>query len=533
MNYKDLNHNNFKLIFNSCLFDEEWYIKKYFDDFDINFDPIYHFLIEGVYKRFNPNQFFDVEYYLLENDDVKKNGMNPLIHYIKFGKNENRSISSNFNPESLSLEEKLFYESDIYNLEFEKGIKKIHELNLFDHEWYLNQYNDVKLSNVNPLIHYLKIGVNENKNPSPTFDTHFYLLTNPAVREKNLNPLIHYANEGINRGVPTNSYNKFSLLDNDSKFKFLLDKVVNLENSFNKEFDNNKKILDSYHEYFNLIYLNNNVKAQGILRYIQLQTFEMLKFIVKLCEKNEITYWLDYGSLIGAIRHNGYVPWDDEIDIGMLRNDYEKFVKVILNELEKNPFLRDRINLRILFPPFRNLKSINLYPAPTIQFVDKMPLANVDIHVLDYLNVDAYNARKLSENQKFLNLVRKKLTNNIENRNYDILEEEYIRAQQEFGISKNESSLVCYSIDDGFRIPTDISDVFPLKKVFFEGVEFYAPNKPIDYLSKAYYTGDIMKIPKLMHHHNRADYVLKQLKNKDVDYEFNKVLSFWKWINSI
>lgn len=59
-------------------------------------------------------------------------------------------------------------------------------------------------------------------------------------------------------------------------------------------------------------------------RAIQLK---LLQEISEFCNKNDITYFLAYGTLIGAIRHKGFIPWDDDIDIAMPRNDYEHFVR--------------------------------------------------------------------------------------------------------------------------------------------------------------------------------------------------------------
>ena len=65
------------------------------------------------------------------------------------------------------------------------------------------------------------------------------------------------------------------------------------------------------------------------LKIIQL---DILQKVADYCEKNNITYYLAYGTLIGAIRHKGYIPWDDDIDIAMPRPDYERFIRSFNNE---------------------------------------------------------------------------------------------------------------------------------------------------------------------------------------------------------
>ena len=67
---------------------------------------------------------------------------------------------------------------------------------------------------------------------------------------------------------------------------------------------------------------------QDTLRRLQLAELGILKDIDRVCREQGITYWLDSGSVLGARRHGGFIPWDDDIDVGMPRDDYERFLEV-------------------------------------------------------------------------------------------------------------------------------------------------------------------------------------------------------------
>lgn len=77
-----------------------------------------------------------------------------------------------------------------------------------------------------------------------------------------------------------------------------------------------------------------------LLRKVQLEQLEMAKEIKRVCKVLNISYFLDSGTLLGAVRHNGFIPWDDDLDIGMLRDDYEKFVREAPGVLDTKYFLQ-------------------------------------------------------------------------------------------------------------------------------------------------------------------------------------------------
>ena len=92
------------------------------------------------------------------------------------------------------------------------------------------------------------------------------------------------------------------------------------------------------------------------LRRNQLELLELLDEVAKICEENNIQWWLSSGTLLGAARHEGFIPWDDDIDIVMLRKDFKRFDRLMRkNELKDYVYhsMSTDIDYVYLFSKFR------------------------------------------------------------------------------------------------------------------------------------------------------------------------------------
>lgn len=92
---------------------------------------------------------------------------------------------------------------------------------------------------------------------------------------------------------------------------------------------------------FDTLFPDEREQGETRLRQCHLVMLRILKIIDYLCARHKIDYFLAAGSLLGAIRHKGFIPWDDDLDIGMTRANYEKFVKYAVPELPYDLFYQN------------------------------------------------------------------------------------------------------------------------------------------------------------------------------------------------
>lgn len=278
--------------------------------------------------------------------------------------------------------------------------------------------------------------------------------------------------------------------------------------------------------------MNDEIKKE-----LRSEQIKILDEIVRICKEENIKYFLDYGTLLGAVRHKGYIPWDDDIDIGMLRKDYNKFIRVATKKLKEDFILCYYKNEPHHFHTFAKVRLKNTIMLESLyQHLDINNGIWVDIFPYDNLNkpnstfirirkkifdvittfisikldIDYYkNTAKKIKLKKVLKFIPLKLLYSI----------------REFAckINFNNSSKYVTCLDEEVvkcckgRIR---NKVFPYKELLFEGKKYLVCND-YDYVLKNEY-GDYMKIPKKSEQKTHNPLLLKFESGEVVDFRKEK-----------
>lgn len=142
------------------------------------------------------------------------------------------------------------------------------------------------------------------------------------------------------------------------------------------------------------------------IQEIQKVSYEILKLISDFCKKYQIKYCLAYGTLIGAVRHNGFIPWDDDIDIIMPRPDYDRFLHLFSNENKKEYYklINHEINKNYIY----NITRVYDSRYPIIKDDEKnVPMGIfIDIYPYDGLGNNANKAiMLLKKTRKYCDII--------------------------------------------------------------------------------------------------------------------------------
>lgn len=243
---------------------------------------------------------------------------------------------------------------------------------------------------------------------------------------------------------------------------------------------------------------------------------EILKEIDKICIRHNLQWWIEDGTALGAVRHQGFIPWDDDCDIGMMREDYEQFVKYAVAELPKGFIFQNRD----VDPKYkRYIPKVRKLGTKLVEFDESLdePYNQgifVDIFVWDnYCSLDK-PLNRLFTYMPDLRQKRKCYPRGDWRRTalgvltaipYAVhsLGEKIYKSLNKLYRGNTNLLLVGYEIhaSDNHFYPRDV--MFPLRRdIEFEGEYFPMPAKPHEYLTELY--GDYMRLPPVEKRHTHA-----------------------------
>lgn len=229
------------------------------------------------------------------------------------------------------------------------------------------------------------------------------------------------------------------------------------------------------------------------IKRVQKKLLEMGKNIASILEANNVPYIITFGTLLGAVRHGGFIPWDDDFDFFLFDDTYDTAIELLRKELPKDMFLEDEKSESKYFHGWAHVKEMN-----SEVYCEQFPQDNLYNH--HGLSVDLYKCKRIhssklldyriAEMEKYL---KRKLDKGIidlssYNLQRDILTESIEKEEKNNPIE--DSFIYGMAVKERFMFEKDI---FPLKKYTFNGVEFWGPNDSNSILKHFY--GDYMQLP--------------------------------------
>ena len=248
--------------------------------------------------------------------------------------------------------------------------------------------------------------------------------------------------------------------------------------------------------------LRSRFNPEGsLLRRQQLRMLEILQVVDGICRKHGIRYWLSSGTLIGAMRHNGFIPWDDDLDIEMMRTDYLRLMAVLPSELPAWLALQNDEtdpNYFYFYAKVRDRRSKmleqNAYDRMWKEqgiYIDIFPMERhpIWLHKLTEKTVGhMYKIwRKSTDDERSIRKVRRIFDFN---KRYVFPALRAVLSQFTF-----KSSVITSDMGIPFHNPRYANEIFPLTTHVFEGIELPVPHNADAHLRHIF--GDYMQLPDL------------------------------------
>ncbi len=234
------------------------------------------------------------------------------------------------------------------------------------------------------------------------------------------------------------------------------------------------------------------------LRLIQLRLLEMLKFIDQVCRKYDIPYWLSSGTCLGAVRHGGFIPWDDDVDIEMLDDDYKKFLTVIGAECNNRYVMHCHETDPMYLRPFGKLRDLNseikenckadYYNKYHGLYIDIFPLKESSSELVSKLGGILLKYIAFGIPMLYWGKVSKYILSRI---GWAVIKT-YERLAYIIELPLKNRYLR-HKYPNYYHFVRIQEDIFPLKEIQFENGNFFVPGNVDGYLSKIY--GDYNQLP--------------------------------------